>query len=87
MQETSQIRWLMYCKSAICKIGQFELDYVINWKPVKLFEQGSDGEKRGDLSTTRARQFCTRCSLETSCLAMLFNSNRGDYKLEHLILS
>ena len=32
--ETSQIRWLMYCKSAICKIGQFELDSVIKWKPV-----------------------------------------------------
>ena len=27
--ETSQIRWLMYCKSAICKSGQFELDSVI----------------------------------------------------------
>ena len=28
----SQIRWLMYCKSAICKSGQFEFDYVIgNW--------------------------------------------------------
>ena len=39
-QETSQIRWLLYCKSAICKSGQFELDSVINWKPVKLFEQG-----------------------------------------------
>ena len=25
MQETSQIRWLMYCKSAICKSGQFRL--------------------------------------------------------------
>ena len=34
VQETSQIRWLRYCKSAICKNGQFELDYVINWKPV-----------------------------------------------------
>ena len=32
MQETSQIRWLMYCKSAICKSGQFEFDSVINWK-------------------------------------------------------
>ena len=30
----------MYCKSAICKSEQFELDSVINWKPVKLFEQG-----------------------------------------------
>ena len=40
MQETSQIWWLMYCKSAICKSGKFELDSVINWKPVKLFEQG-----------------------------------------------
>ena len=40
MQETSQIRWLVYCKSAICKSGPFELDYVINRKPVKLFEQG-----------------------------------------------
>ena len=28
MQETSQIRWLMHCKSAICKSGQFEFDYV-----------------------------------------------------------
>ena len=65
MQETSQIRWLMYCKSAICKSGQFEFDSVINWKPVKLFEyRGSDGEKRGALSTKRARQFCTRCNLE-----------------------
>ena len=72
MQETGQIRWLMYCKSAICKSGQFELDSVINWKPV--MSKGSDGEKRGALSTTRARQFCTRCSLERSCLAMLFNS-------------
>ena len=34
MQETSQIRCLMYCKSSICKSGQFELDSVINWKPV-----------------------------------------------------
>ena len=33
-------RWLMYCKSAICKRGQFELDSVLNWKPVELFEQG-----------------------------------------------
>ena len=23
VQETSQIRWLMYCKTAICKSGQF----------------------------------------------------------------
>ena len=30
----------MYCKGAICKSGQFELDYVINWTPVKLFVQG-----------------------------------------------
>ena len=30
----SQIRWLMYCKSAICKSRQFEFDSVINWKPV-----------------------------------------------------
>ena len=41
MQETSQIRWLMYSKSAIFKSGQFEFDSVINWKP--------DGEKRGAL--------------------------------------
>ena len=34
VQETSQIRWLMYCKSVICKSGQFEFDSVINWKPV-----------------------------------------------------
>ena len=34
VQETSKIRWLMYCKSAICKSGQFELYSVINWKPV-----------------------------------------------------
>ena len=34
VQETNQIRWLMYCKSAICKSGQFEFDSVINWKPV-----------------------------------------------------
>ena len=26
VQETSQIRWLMYCRSAICKSGQFEFD-------------------------------------------------------------
>ena len=32
--ETSQIRWLMYCKSAICKSGQFELDSLINWRPI-----------------------------------------------------
>ncbi len=25
---TNQIRWLMYCKSAICKSGQFEFDSV-----------------------------------------------------------
>ena len=61
----------MYCKSAICKSGQFELDYVINWS---CLSKGSDGEKRGALSTTRARQFCTRCGLERSCLAMLLNS-------------
>ena len=30
VQETSQIRWLMYCNSAICKGGQFEFDSVIN---------------------------------------------------------
>ena len=36
MQETSQIRWLMYCKSAICKSGQFKFDSVINWKPVAV---------------------------------------------------
>ena len=29
MQETRQIRWLMYCKSAIRKSGQFEFDSVI----------------------------------------------------------
>ena len=45
MQETGQIRWLMYCKSAICKSGQFEFDSVINWKPVYQFKQGSDAEK------------------------------------------
>ena len=27
-----QVMWLMYCKSAICNSGQFEFDYVINWK-------------------------------------------------------
>ena len=30
MQETSQVRWLMYCKSAICKSEQCEFDSVIN---------------------------------------------------------
>ena len=65
----------MYCKSAICKSGQCEFDSVINRKPVYMcFSRGSDGEKRGALSTTRARQFCTRCNLEGSCLAMLFIS-------------
>ena len=34
VQETSQIRWFMYCKSAICKSGQVEYDSVINWKQV-----------------------------------------------------
>ena len=34
VQETSQIMWLMYCKSVICKSGQFEFDSVNNWKPV-----------------------------------------------------
>ena len=32
MQETSQIRWVMYRKSTICKSGQFEFDSVINWE-------------------------------------------------------
>ena len=36
MQETCKIRWLMYCKSTICKSGQFKFDSVINWKPVHL---------------------------------------------------
>ena len=31
---TCKIRWLMYCKSTICKSGQFKFDSVINWKPV-----------------------------------------------------
>ena len=30
----ARYRWLMYCKSAICKSGQFEFESVINWKPV-----------------------------------------------------
>ena len=34
VQETSQIRWLMYCKSAKCKSADFEFDSVINRKPV-----------------------------------------------------
>ena len=34
VQKTSKKRWLMYCQSAICKSGQFELYSVINWKPV-----------------------------------------------------
>ena len=34
VQETSQVRWSVYCKSAICKSGQFEFDSVIKWKPV-----------------------------------------------------
>ena len=59
VQETSQIRLLMYCKSMICKSGQFEFDSVINWKPVyypsSCLSRGSDGEKRGALSTTCAR--------------------------------
>ena len=30
----------MYCKSAIiCKSGQFELDSVINWRPILLLIQ------------------------------------------------
>ena len=41
----------MYCKRAICKSGQFEFDSVINWS---CLSRGSDGEKRGALSTTRA---------------------------------
>ena len=61
----------MYCKSAICESGQFEFDSVINWS---CLSRGSDGEKRGALSTTLARQFCTRYSLERSCLAMLLFS-------------
>ena len=40
VQETCKIRWLMYCKSTICKSGQFKFDSVINWKPVSLFKQG-----------------------------------------------
>ena len=35
---------------------------------------GSDGENRGALRTTRARQFCTRWSLAKSLLSMLFSS-------------
>ena len=32
----------------------------------------SDGEKRGALSTTPAKQLCTRWSLDKSFLAMIF---------------
>ena len=71
MQEISQIRWLMYCKRAICKSRQFTFDSVTG-SQCSCLSRGSDGEKRGALSTTRARQFCTGCNLERSCLAMLF---------------
>ena len=30
VQETCKIRWLMYCKSTICKSGQFKFDYRLN---------------------------------------------------------
>ena len=61
----------MYCKSTICKSGQFTFD---SGSQCSCLSRGSDGEKRGALSTTRARQFCTRRTLERSCLAMLFIS-------------
>ena len=35
---------------------------------------GSDGENRGTMRTTRARQCCNRWSLAKSLLAMLFSS-------------
>ena len=46
-----------------------------NPNPPFGYGPGSDGEKRGALiiSTTRARQFCTRCNLKKSCSAMLIN--------------
>ena len=43
MQETSQIRGLMYCKSAICKSGQFELNSVIKGALYIEFKYFSDG--------------------------------------------
>ena len=39
MQETSHIRWLMYCKSAICKSGQFEFDSLTRFN--KIATQGA----------------------------------------------
>ena len=56
------------------KSGQFKFDSVFNWNQCSCLSRGSDGEKRGALSTTLARQFCTRCNLERSCLAILFIS-------------
>ena len=56
------------------KSGQFKFDSVISWSQCSCLSRGSDGEKRGALSTTLARQFCTRCNLERSCLAILFIS-------------
>ena len=60
MQETSQIRWLMYYKSAICKSRQFEFDYVINTLPAK------DGDLRlsaskACLPNTEISVFVTEC--------------------------
>ena len=71
---TSQIRWLMYCKSATVRVDSLNLILYLTGSQCSGFSRGSDGEKRGALSTTRARQFCTRCNLERSCLAMLFFS-------------
>ena len=30
VRKVQEIRWLIYCKSAICKSGQFEFDSGIN---------------------------------------------------------
>ena len=44
---------------------------VINWKPVSCLSRGSDGEKRGALSTTRARQLSLSGNLTGKCLESL----------------
>ena len=59
MQETCKIRWLMYCKSTICKSGQFKHDDIGRQKglsPWVEHDSTTEGDKvkleRMDLNCT-----------------------------------
>ena len=62
MQETSQIRWLMYCRARYVRVDSLNLILQLTGSQSTRLSRGSDGEKRGPTvqKETNPRKFTIR---------------------------